>query len=229
MQSATSHIIAGATSLSLRNNADTADNLILTDAGAATLRNSLTIPPSAGASVPPSNYGSVPVKIDDQVLLFNTTSVTFTNPLPTGFRHLLIEWYARSDQVTTATAVTLRFNNISSATYDFTDNRGGNNAMTSAYTAAQTSMTIGVIPGSTATANYFGQGFAKVMYYNGAVGNKLVLSESECMTSDIAGGDFRDTYGGKWRTTGTAVTRIDLFPGANNFIAGSVFSLWGIP
>src|SRR5262249_45665975 len=36
---AVAKIIGGATSLSLRNNADTADNLILTDAGQATFRN----------------------------------------------------------------------------------------------------------------------------------------------------------------------------------------------
>lgn len=41
--SAVAKIIGGATSLSLRNNADNADNLIITDAGAASLRSDLTI------------------------------------------------------------------------------------------------------------------------------------------------------------------------------------------
>src|SRR5205807_7300883 len=45
---AASKLIPGATSLSLRNTADSADNLILTDAGLATLRNTLTI--SAGGA-----------------------------------------------------------------------------------------------------------------------------------------------------------------------------------
>lgn len=39
---AVSKIVAGATSLSFRNNSDLADNLIITDAGAITIRNSLT-------------------------------------------------------------------------------------------------------------------------------------------------------------------------------------------
>lgn len=40
---AISKVIPGATSLSLRNNADSADNLIITDAGVATFRNNVTI------------------------------------------------------------------------------------------------------------------------------------------------------------------------------------------
>lgn len=43
LSTAVSKIIPGATSLSMRNNADSADNLILTDAGAATIRTALTV------------------------------------------------------------------------------------------------------------------------------------------------------------------------------------------
>lgn len=45
---AASKIIPGATSLSLRNNADSADNLIITDAGVVTLRNLLTLTGAQG-------------------------------------------------------------------------------------------------------------------------------------------------------------------------------------
>ncbi len=40
---AVSQIVPGATSLALRNNADSADNLLITDVGAATIRDSLTV------------------------------------------------------------------------------------------------------------------------------------------------------------------------------------------
>lgn len=46
--SATSKIIPGATSLSLRNNADSADNLIIIDAGVATFRNTVNAPTFVG-------------------------------------------------------------------------------------------------------------------------------------------------------------------------------------
>lgn len=51
MTDAVSEIVPGATSLSFRNNADSADNLIITDAGAATFRGAITttgVTPSAG-------------------------------------------------------------------------------------------------------------------------------------------------------------------------------------
>lgn len=45
---ATTKVVPGATSLSLRNTADSADNLLLTDAGLATFRNTITTTPSVG-------------------------------------------------------------------------------------------------------------------------------------------------------------------------------------
>jgi hypothetical protein len=230
LSAAVAKIIGGATSISLRNNADSADNLLLTDAGLATLRNGLLLPAAAaGALAPNSAYATVPVKIDDQLLAAPAASITFLNPLPTGFRHLLIEWYARGDSAVTVQGIQLRFNNISTATYDFTFTRGTNNVASSGFTAAQTALVLGAIPGLNATAAYFGQGSARVQHYNGAVGNKLVVANSYMMSADTAGTDFNDQYSGKWRTTATAVTRLDLLPAAGNFVTGSLFTLWGIP
>ena len=52
MNLAASKIVPGATSLSLRNNANSADNLILTDAGVATLRSNLTFAAAAAKIIP---------------------------------------------------------------------------------------------------------------------------------------------------------------------------------
>ena len=79
-----SQIVPGATSLALRNNANSQNNLLLTDAGLATLRNAISVPPSASGTVPTTIYGSLPVKVDDQLLGATAASITFVNPLPTG-------------------------------------------------------------------------------------------------------------------------------------------------
>jgi hypothetical protein len=34
--------------------------------------------------------------------------------------------------------------------------------------------------------------------------------------------------GGKWRTVGTAINRITVFPAAGNFVAGSRVTLYGL-
>lgn len=58
MTSAASQIVPGVTSLSLRNNANNADNILITDAGNATLRGTLTFG-SATAKILPTSGGSV--------------------------------------------------------------------------------------------------------------------------------------------------------------------------
>jgi len=222
-------ISPGAGGFTLWDSTGALKNAVWTDAGVMALRNALQLPSSVGAALPTTAYGTVPVKIDDQLLGAPAASITFVNPLPTGFRHLLIEWYARGDTAAVSTNLNLRFNNISTATYDYETLRG-NSATASAFDAqAQTAATLGGIPASTATANYFGTGQARIFHYQGTVGNKVVISNSTYFTSDAAGGDFAESWNNKWRTTGTAITRIDLLAAAGNFIAGSLFTLWGIP
>lgn len=67
-------IVAGATSLALRNAADDADNFILTDAGLATLRNKLTI--AAGGLAVTGLANNVPVAVGD---VNSNTNLDFTS------------------------------------------------------------------------------------------------------------------------------------------------------
>lgn len=227
---ASAKVLPGATSLLVRNNADSASNLALTDAGLATFRNALEVPYAAAQTLPAHSYGTIPVKIDDQLLGGSAASVTFApNPLPTGFRHLLIEWYARGDTAATSAGVQLRFNNDTAANYDNQTLRGTAATASAAENLGATSIKIGSIPANTATANYFGQGSCKVFHYNGTTGNKLATGDSFIFTANTTGTGFTDRNDGKWRTAATAITRLDIFPSAGNFVAGSVFTLWGIP
>lgn len=227
---ASAKIIPGATSLLIRNTADNASNVIITDAGLTTLRNGFLLPSAAaGALASNSAYATVPVKIDDQILAATATTITFTNPLPTNFRHLLIEWYARGDNAATNIKIGLRFNNISTATYDWQIVQGSAAAAAGVESIGATSIQAGTIPAATATANYFGGGSIKIFHYQGAVGNKVAIGESGFSLADTTTNQFYQGVMGKWRTTATAVTRIDLIASAGNFIIGSVFTLWGIP
>jgi hypothetical protein len=228
----TAQIVPGATSLALRNNANSANNLLLTDAGLATFRNGVLIPAAAaGALAPNSPYSTVPIKWDDQLLAAPATTITFLNPLPTtGFRHILIEWYARGDTGAVNVGVQMRLNNISTATYD--NVQVFNNSATTAAAAetlGATSMQVGTIPANSATANYFGIGEAKIWYYNGAVGNKIVSAVSNESLADTTTNQLAHQFTGKWRTTATAVTRVDLIAAAGNFVTGSLFTLWLLP
>ena len=85
MQPAASKIIPGVTSLSLRNNADALDNLLITDAGNATLRGTLTstglITANAGISVPTAQNvtgaGTARIIGFDEIVSGGTTATVF--------------------------------------------------------------------------------------------------------------------------------------------------------
>ena len=155
-------------------------------------------------------------------------SFTFSpNPLPTYFKHLIIEWYARGDTAATTTSILLRFNNISTATYDTQFVRGNAATASAAEGLATGAITLGAATAASATANYFSMGSARINQYNSAVGNKSVVSSGFAMTADTTGTGFMDVYGGKWRTTGTPITRLDILAGAGNFVTGTEFNLYG--
>lgn len=206
--------------------------MVRLDTGASqTLTGPLVVPYSGTASTAATSWGSFPVKLDEQLLASTASSVTFVNPLPTGFRHLAIEWYARGDTGSVNTAVTLRFNNDSAANYDWQsfDQQGTSTTVPTEH-LGDTGIGIGQVPAASATANYFGQGRAEIYYYQSAVGNKLAMSDGAWAESNLTGAAARlMNRCGKWRTVGTPVTRLDLLPAAGHFIIGSLFTLWGIP
>lgn len=194
-----------------------------------TLTGPLIVPYSGTASTAATSWGSSPVKIDDQLLASTASSITFVNPLPTGFRHLSIEWYARGDAAVTSTGIAMLINNDTGANYDFQRLRGTAAVASALEGLGGNQLAIGNIPAASATANYFGTGEARVNYYAGATGNKNVTARSNLWTGNGSGAGFTEIYHGKWRTTGAAVTRIDLLPSSGNFVAGSLFTLYGIP
>jgi hypothetical protein len=215
---------------------------MITDAMARLDANGIQLPTTIGGALPATGYGTVPVKIDDILvgtdsrypaatpqITFLNTSNSGTNLLPTGFRHLAIDLYARGDTAATNTSVFLRVNNISTATYDQEYLQANITTASATENLGQTSILVAVMPAATATANYFSQSDIRIKHYNGTVGNKLVTAECTHSQVDTSGGQYRLSLGGKWRTAGVAVTRIDLIPNAGNFVPGSLFTLYGIP
>ncbi len=202
----------------------------------------ISVPPSSTLSVPTTSFGSYPVKIDDILvgtdtrypsatsqITFLNTSGSGTNVLPTAFRHLLLEWYARGDTAATSVSISVRFNNDGAANYDSQYVRGLGATASAVEALGATSILMGEIPAATGTTNYFGQGEARVWHYNGTVGNKLVVANHAASWANTTGTTNSQQTTGKWRTTGTAVTRIDVILSAGNFIVGSLFTLYGIP
>lgn len=94
-----------------RNNAT--DQTIFDSAGAWNLANGLRVPPSRGGTMAPNNYGTVPVKIQEQAFT-NVISVTFSS-LPQGFRNLKFRY--RLWDHTAVDYVAVQLNGVSSGSY----------------------------------------------------------------------------------------------------------------
>lgn len=207
-----------------RDSADSIDLLKSDATGLLTARNALTIPPSVGGTAAATSYGTVPIKFAENLLVAIAATVTFSS-IPQTFRNLRIDWYARSDTAALTANLQAQLNGITTATYD----RIPANA-TATWNIVEvlgaTSMQLSRITGATATANYFGQGEAKIKHYAGAVGNKYMTATGSLSWGDLTGQIELSVSTGKWRTAAAAVTSLALLPSAGNFIIGSLFTLW---
>lgn len=172
------------------------------------------------------NLAQVPIKIAEVLSPAGTWTI---NPLPTGFRHLVVEWYARGDTAATSVSLSMRFNNISTGTYDTLYMQALGTVETAPGTLTATAAALGDIPAASATANYFGIGRAQINYYTSAVGNKLVLSNAVMSYADTVASMFNEVIQTKWRTTATPITRLDIFAASGALVAGSLLTLYGIP
>ncbi len=188
----------------------------------------LVVPPTLGGSAAATSYGSMPVKIAENLLAAPAASVAFSS-LPSTFRHAKVDTYARSDAAVTSTDISMRFNTIATGVYDYDTLQWNAAAAAAAESLAATSLRIGQIPGASGTANYFGASEAKIKHYAGATGNKPYFSQAGMKVADTTTNQVGNAYAGGWRTAGTAINRIDLIPGAGNFLTGSLFTVWMEP
>jgi hypothetical protein len=222
---AATKLVPGATSLSLRNNGDTADNLILTDAGAGTMRNSLSMPPSAGGTVAATSYGTIPVKIAEIITTSGQANPKFTS-IPSGFRHLEVVWTARDNSAgTTFASLLMRFNNDSGANYYQEYNIEGGSANTPTESLGATSGFIGhAVQGGATDGNAVGRGWLYIPNY--ADGFKKVAVFNSGMRYGTGGNTGKGTVGEfGWDST-AAINEIDFIL---TFVANCVLTLYGIP
>lgn len=116
----------------------------------------------------------------------------------------------------------IRFNNLSTAIYSYTEVTGNGVEATSVFAGNDNRIYFN----STSTASTT-QPFlmtADVFNYTNSKNKTTLLTFNQ----DINGTGGQTTRGvGLWRDT-SAITRIDLFAGANNFTTGTVATLYGI-
>ena len=155
------------------------------------------------------------------------TSFDFTS-IPSSYRSLHIILVARGTTAATAQSVVLRLNNDSAANYDTQAIYASATTPASFELLAQTSIQVGTVPASTATANVAGHLLIDLPLYASATFQKTVEAQGAHKVGTATGNLTTRKTNGFWRSTAT-ITQVTLSPAADNFDTGSFAVLYGVP
>lgn len=175
--------------------------------------------------VPPSGGGGAVTKIASQTLAVAAASISFTG-IPATYSDLIVVLNGRGDSAATFVEARLRFNNDIAANYDFESNLMNNATNTSGGTVGATSVFLGWIPAATGVASAASSCEITVPNYAGTTFHKDLRSRGGLRTGAAAANLFSADVWGDWRSA-AAINRVDLFPSAGNFLAGSRATLYG--
>ena len=226
---ATGKILLGTSGGGFRDSGDTVDALVFDSNQLATLRNALKIPPSAGGTLAATSYGSVPVKIGETTP--TGVNTTFTS-IPGVFRHLVLEWQARSNLASAAfEQLIINYNGDGGTNYDAQRaSVVGDPATYAANTvtivqgaASQTAILGMYVPASTAPANFAGWGRMEIFNYSGTTFYKVAYANWAYETLSTEG------HSSMYHST-SAITSIAVgLVSGGSFITGTLFTLRAYP
>jgi hypothetical protein len=147
--------------------------------------------------------------------------------IPGTYKHLQINAQLRG--AGSGGTANIRFNNDSSAIYDYSymQSQGNGGAASQNAAVAQTSAFISALAGSAASAGIATAVLADIPNYAATVFHKTYSSRDFTASDDLVATQFVHLLGGRWRST-AAITRITIFPGTGDFLAGSRLSVYGL-
>lgn len=153
-------------------------------------------------------------------------SISFTS-IPATYSHLRVVMMVRSAVAGTDDRVLVRFNNDTAANYDWQRVYGLNATAGASATAGDTSIHVGSITGSTATAGLASYLDIIIPAYAQTSLHKGLVSTCHFSSANAAANLGVFIQGGKWRST-AAITRVDLIGWTANLDAGTTATLYGL-
>ena len=161
--------------------------------------------------------------LQTQVLGSSASSVTFSS-IPQGYTDLVLVAYANGTGAGFQD-ISVRVGNGSVDTgtnYSWTDVYGTGSAAGSYRNSNVSYCNLGYINGTTVGSTSYSFSKINFMNYSNTTTYKTMLSPSF-----VSIGDSINSAVGLWRST-AAINIITLFPNANNFSAGSTFTLYAV-
>lgn len=180
----------------------------------------------AGDVVTAAEYAKGTGAIFNSTLGADAASFDITGIVAT-YAHLRIVAQLRGTEATASSNAAIRFNNDSSAIYDWERLFGNGAAAGAGEGLAATGGQIGFIPGSTVGAGIAATLEIVIPNYAGTTFNKGYTSTCNHKVGVASGNVYTGVWGGQWRST-AAINRITLVPQANNFLAGSRVTVYAM-
>jgi hypothetical protein len=138
------------------------------------------------------------------------------------YMDLVVVMYARSGYAATSDDIYFRYNNDTGSNYVYQQLRGSGGTVI-ASSASSTIAYQGKCPAATATANIFGAAVATLFDINSGKYKSAISNAA----SDLNGSGYVDMHATTWKSQ-APITEIDIGPASNAFVAGSMFSLFGV-
>ena len=166
------------------------------------------------------------VLIADSEATGDVTDITFSS-IPGNFRNLNLVVQARGDQDAAVTSVLIQFNGDTGSNYDYQYLAGQAANLSAAEAFAQAFILVGQVAANTAGAGIAGGLDITIHNYSGTTLNKGLSSLASTKTGTSTGNLLTWLIGGFWRNS-AAITSIKIYPASDNFVAGTVASLYGL-
>lgn len=153
----------------------------------------------------------------------DTASVTFSS-IPSTYKHLQIRINARGTRAAVDCRPRIRLNSDTGSNYSQHNLIGSGASVSAAGAASQTYLDARDVTGNTAAANIFGSLIMDIHDYSSTTINKTARGITG---NDRNGSGTIALWSGVWLNT-SAISTILIYPESNNWLTGSVFSLYGI-
>lgn len=179
---------------------------------------------AAGTNGTNGTNGTGWTPLDSQTLGAPAATVSFTS-ISGAYKHLQLVLTGRSDKVATNNTILVRFNSDSGSHYDWQRMQSAATTTDFATALAATSMNAGDVSGASSPAGASGNHEYLIPNYAGTTYRKSLITNGMFQLDNTV--VYNQRYVGNWRDT-SAITRIDLFFGSDNWDTGSTFTLYGI-
>ena len=165
--------------------------------------------------------------IQAQTLAAAAPNVNFSN-IPQTYSHLFLIFTTRSDYSGFYTQLAIQLNGDTGANYDGEHLYGTGGAVKASADVTATYAHLLAIPAANATANCPASATIWIPNYGDTTFFKIIITHNGTFVQlGNSNANLTENLASLWRST-AAINQITLFPTQNsNFVAGSIFSLYG--